>query len=218
VKEANTVYVFAPTKAQLFNQFISPTNSSALRSAAEKGKLVLALPQTRELPWSQKSRVPAGAKVITDSKGSLIDTGASEAVSDTGELRRNRQQGVYTINTAKTQAMGWIGGQRRVVALPQTQELPWSQTSRVHVGANVITDPKQSLIDVGASEAASDTGELRRNWEQGVYTIDTPKTQAAMGWIRGQQISLADVEISSTTMQQSPFKASTTKASACRDR
>jgi Cellulase (glycosyl hydrolase family 5) len=125
VKESNTVYVFAPTREQLFNQFISPANSVALRSAAEKGKLVLALPQTRELPWLQKSRVPAGAKMITD--------------------------------------------------------------------------PKQSLIDAGASEAASDTGELRRNWEQGVYTINTPKSQAAMGWIGGRRISLADVEISFNT-------------------
>jgi Cellulase (glycosyl hydrolase family 5) len=112
-KEANTVYVFAPTEEQLFDQFISPANSSALRSAAEKGKLVLALPQTRELPWLQKSRVPAGAKMITDPKGSLIDAGASEAVSDTGELHRNWEQGTYTINTPKTQAaMGWIGGKR----------------------------------------------------------------------------------------------------------
>jgi hypothetical protein len=113
VKEANTVYVFAPTQEQLFNQLVSPANSLALRSATEKGRLVVALPQTQELPWSQQSRVPAGANVITDPKQSLIDTGASEAVSDTGELRRNWEQGVYTINTPKTQAaMGWIGGQR----------------------------------------------------------------------------------------------------------
>ena len=45
----------------------------------------------------------------------------------------------------------------------------------------------------------SDTGELRRDWEQGVYSIDTPRTQAAMGWIGGKQIKLADVEIAVTT-------------------
>jgi hypothetical protein len=113
VKEANTVYVFAPTGEQLFGQPISPANAPALRSAAEKGKLLLALPQARELPWLQKSRVPAGAKLITDPKQSVIDAGANEAVSDTRELRRNWEQGVYTINTAKTQAaMGWIGGKR----------------------------------------------------------------------------------------------------------
>jgi hypothetical protein len=113
VKEAKTVYVFAPTQEQLFNEYISPANAVALRSAAEKGKLVLALPQTPELPWLQKSRMPAGAKVITDPKQSVLDAGATEAVSDTGELKRNWEQGVYTINTAKTQAaMGWIGGKR----------------------------------------------------------------------------------------------------------
>jgi hypothetical protein len=69
------------------------------------------------------------------------------------------------------------------------------EESHVPAGAKIITDPKQSLIDAGASEATSDTGELRRNWEQGVYTINTPKTQAAMGWIGGQRVSLADVEI-----------------------
>jgi hypothetical protein len=41
VKEVNTVYVFAPTREQLFNQRVSPANSIALRSAAEKGRLVV---------------------------------------------------------------------------------------------------------------------------------------------------------------------------------
>ena len=45
----------------------------------------------------------------------------------------------------------------------------------------------------------SDTGELRRNWDQGIYTIDTPRTQAAMGWIGGKEIKLADVDIAATT-------------------
>jgi hypothetical protein len=39
-------------------------------------------------------------------------------------------------------------------------------------------------------EAVSDTGELRRNWEQGTNVIDTPRTQAAMGWIGGKTIGL----------------------------
>ncbi len=113
VKAANTVYVFAPTREQLFNQLISPTNSIALRSAAEKGKLAIAMPQTGELPWLEKSEVPAGAKVIADPNKSVIDADAAEAVSDTGELRRNWDQGIYTINTPRTQAaMGWIGGKR----------------------------------------------------------------------------------------------------------
>jgi hypothetical protein len=111
VMEAKTVYVFAPTREQLFNQPISPANSIALRSATEKGKLVIAMPQTRELPWLEKSPVPTATKVITDPNESFIDADANETVSDTGELRRNWDQGIYTINTPRTQAaMGWIGG------------------------------------------------------------------------------------------------------------
>ena len=45
--------------------------------------------------------------------------------------------------------------------------------------------------------------ELRRDWEQGTYTIDTPRSQVATGWIGGRQISLADVEIALTTQNAS---------------
>ena len=72
VQEAKTTYVFAPTPDQLFNQLISPKNSVALRTAVEKGKLVIAMPQTRELPWLEKSQIPAGAQIITDPNQSLI--------------------------------------------------------------------------------------------------------------------------------------------------
>ena len=44
-------YVFAPTSEQLFDQLISPDNAVALRTAAEKGKLMIALPSVRQLPW-----------------------------------------------------------------------------------------------------------------------------------------------------------------------
>jgi hypothetical protein len=48
-------------------------------------------------------------------------------------------------------------------------------------------------------EIVSDSGELRRNWDKGIFTIDTTQTQAAMGWIGGANIRLANVEIASAT-------------------
>lgn len=111
VREATTTYVFVPGKELLFNQAISPANSVALRSAAEQGRLVVAMPRTKELPWLEEGAIPAGAKILTDPRQSLLDPGASEVVSDTAELRRNWDQGTFTLNTPQTQAaMGWIGG------------------------------------------------------------------------------------------------------------
>jgi hypothetical protein len=129
VSEAKTTYVFAPTPATLFNQSIKPTDSVLLRTAMEKGKLQIAMPQTPELPWLQ--------------------TGAS--ASD----------------------------------------------------AQVFHDPGQSLLDANASESTSDTGELKRNWKRGLYTINTPRTQAATGWIGGESISLGNIQVNATTANAS---------------
>ena len=151
VKEADTVYVFAPTAAQLFDRAISPANSIALRSATEKGKLVIALPQTRELPWLEKSHVPAGAKVITDPDKSVIDAGASEAVSDTGELRRNWEQGIYTINSPNTQAAtGWIGGKKINLADVDVDiDTPNASVAVQSLDENRINQAQSILISLG---------------------------------------------------------------------
>lgn len=113
VREAATAYAYQPSAEQLFYQATTPETSVALRTAAEKGKLLIALPQTRELPWLQPGPLPAGAKIIRDPDQPQIDPMASEAVSDTGELWRNWNRGIHTIRTSRTQAAaGWIGNDR----------------------------------------------------------------------------------------------------------
>ncbi|MEI6299852.1 MAG: glycosyl hydrolase family 5 [Betaproteobacteria bacterium] len=113
VRAATTTYVLAPSREQLYDQAISPANSVAIRTAVEKGRLLVAMPQTKELPWLEKSAIPAGATVISNPAESLLKGDAVEALSDTGELRRNWERGTYLINTPRTQsAMGWIGGQK----------------------------------------------------------------------------------------------------------
>jgi hypothetical protein len=111
VREAATVYVFAPNEDTLFNHAVSAANSPAIRTAAERGKLLVALPQVPELPWLAPSVIPKGVQIIRDAGTSLLTSGASEATSDSGELRRNWKRGFFTIDTPRSEAaMGWIGG------------------------------------------------------------------------------------------------------------
>ena len=152
VKSAKTTYVFAPTPDQLFNQVISPKTSVALRTAAAKGKLIIAMPQTRELPWLEKSQIPAGAQIITDPNKPLLDVDARYAVSDTGELKRDWAEGVYTIDTPRSQAaMGWIGG--RQINLGNASFAVATRNATVAVQsldhAN-ISESRNILISVGA--------------------------------------------------------------------
>jgi len=162
VREANTIYVFAPTPEQLFNQSISPMNAVAMRTAAEKGRLMIALPQTRELPWLEKSQIPPGAQVITDPTLSVIDKNAKEAVSDTGELRRNWDRGTYTINTPRTQAaMGWIGGKR--LSLDDVEIAVTTRNATVAVQSlndKPISDSRAIMISLGARSVPTSANQL----------------------------------------------------------
>lgn len=109
VKEATTTYYLA-TGTSLYNRKISPGSSIAIRTASEKGKLVIAMPQTKSLPWLKPSSPPEGAIIIEDHKQSFIKRGISSVTSDTGELHRDWKKGIYTIDSQRTQAaMGWLG-------------------------------------------------------------------------------------------------------------
>ncbi len=81
------------------------------------------------------------------------------------------------------------------IALPDLPELRWDGRHRAPKGAIAVTDLDKSFLADDATEIVSDTGQLRRNWSRGVGTLDTPRTQAAYGWIGGDAIALSDVEI-----------------------
>lgn len=111
VREASSVYVFAPSAERFYGEAISPATSVALRTAAERGKLVVALPETRQLPWLRHGKVPDGARAIRDPAEPLVDRNASAMVSDNGEVQRDWGRGIFSVDTPRTQAaMGWIGG------------------------------------------------------------------------------------------------------------
>jgi hypothetical protein len=95
VEEARITYMFAPAADQLFNQLISPKTSAALCTAVDKSNLIIAMPQTRQLPWLEKSEIRAGEQLITDPNQSLINVDATYAISDTGELARLGTRHIY---------------------------------------------------------------------------------------------------------------------------
>jgi len=80
------------------------------------------------------------------------------------------------------------------IGLPNLPELGWDDAvSSKAPNATAFTDLDRDFIPQGQSAVVSDTGELKRDWSVGVETIDTPLSQAAVGWIGNRQLVLRDV-------------------------
>lgn len=157
VRPATTTYVFDPGADVFYNQFISAGNAPALRTAMEKGRLLIAMPATKELPWLQRKPLPAGAMVLRDPAKPVLDPNATQATTDTGELTRNWEEGTYTINTPRTRAaLGWTGGKtvrlpdvtldlttrNASVAIQSLNELPVGQSNQVLVSIGTRSQPQ----------------------------------------------------------------------------
>lgn len=113
----------------------------------------------------------------------------------TVHLRLDRQQAYYRdLSPASSAAIRTIAEQHRLtIGLPDVPELDWDRATPPDAGAEVLDDPDRDLLPPGATEVVSDTAELRRDWVLGIQTINTPRTQAAGGWLGGKRIELADV-------------------------
>ena len=159
VREADTTYYLSPGK-KLFYENISPNTSVAIRTASEKGRLVIALPETKELPWLIPSSPPTNAIIIEDYKRPLIKADASSVTSDTGELYRNWVEGYYTINTKNSQAvMGWVGNKsiklddtefnlitrNATVAVQSLEDAPINQSKEILVTLSTNAMPYKDL-------------------------------------------------------------------------
>jgi hypothetical protein len=81
------------------------------------------------------------------------------------------------------------------IGLPDLPSLDWDGVPPPAEGTEVFDDPHRSFLADDATEVVSDTAELRRDFSQGFHTIDTPRTQAASGWIGGKRIELSSVAI-----------------------
>jgi hypothetical protein len=81
---------------------------------------------------------------------------------------------------------------RLTIGLPAVKELPWLKPSRPSPNTTVVADPDRDFVPEGQSFVRSDTGELTRDWEQGIQMIDSPKTQAVSGWVGGKVLKTRD--------------------------
>ena len=111
VSPARTTYCLMLDKARLFDRELSPRTSATIRTLAEQSRLTIGMPEVKELPWLNPSKPPTDAIVVTDPDRDFIPENQSFVRSDTQELTRDWVQGIQTIDTPKTQAVGgWIGG------------------------------------------------------------------------------------------------------------
>ena len=66
-------------------------------------------------------------------------------------------------------------------------------------GAQQVS-PDESVVDASAGEVRSDTGELWRSWIKRIGTIDTPRTQAAYGFLgAASPVQLSDLRLEVAT-------------------
>ncbi len=194
VEQAKTTYVFAPTPSTLFNQKITPANSVLLRTAMEKGKLEIAMPQTPQLPWLQPSVIPANALVFQNPDQSLLDANANESTTDTGELKRNWKQGIYTINTPRTQAAtGWIGGESISLGNIRVQVKTANASVVVQsLDEAPINRSQNLLISLGTRALPQDDGKTPFHVEPltGMLTIQAPQGLSLFTQINGSMSKL----------------------------
>lgn len=190
VQEASTIYVL-DIGAKLFDEAVSPKTSIAIRTASEKGKLLIGMPEMPSLPWLQPTRPPKDAVVLRDYRQSLLDRDVSFVKSDTGELYRNWENGLYTIDTPRSQAaMGWMGGKsielsntrfqldtvNATVAVQSLDDKPISGSEKILISLGSNSVPYKDLKGRSRIPFLSQpiTGHIRIEAQKGlrVYSID----------------------------------------------
>jgi hypothetical protein len=82
---------------------------------------------------------------------------------------------------------------RLTIGLCDVPELGWDSALSTRGGAIAFTDVNRDFLSPDQNFVLSDTGQLKRDWSLGVETIDTPRSQAVMGWVGKRPLRLGDV-------------------------
>ncbi|MEM8977000.1 MAG: hypothetical protein AAGD43_33530 [Pseudomonadota bacterium] len=88
---------------------------------------------------------------------------------------------------------------RLLIELPKTSMLPWLNPKSAEAESTVIADPDMSFLSANASEIIADTGDFRRDFDRGLFTVDTPLSQIAAGHVGGEILRLSDIELAVET-------------------
>ncbi len=162
VREASTTYVYAPKSETLFDNFVTPDNSVFIRSSAELGKLVIAMPYVKELPWLSKSQIPAEAKISSDPDSAVSLPADPDSQVNNLQIRHNWDKGYMTIDTPKSQAvMGWIGGEK--LSLSDIEVVSFTRNATLAVQSlddMPINQSKDILISLAARSLPKSTNSL----------------------------------------------------------
>lgn len=119
------------------------------------------------------------------------------------ELPRDRLYGADT-SAGTSVALRTLAEQSRIeLGLPNIPELDWDTPRPGRETATVVDDLAHDYLEPGATSIRSDTGELERDWGRELHTIDTPRTQAAQGWIGGETVELGNVSVAVSTPKAS---------------
>jgi len=106
------------------------------------------------------------------------------------DRKQTYYQGLSPSNCATIRTL--VEQSRLTIGLPDIGELDWDRKTAPAAGVKIVRETNRDFIPPGRTFVASDTGQLKRDWAAGFHTIDTPKTQAASGWIAGKTIRLSD--------------------------
>lgn len=158
VKEAKTTYVFKPGSHEFYYSSLSPKSSSTIRTLTERSKLFIDIPKTKELPWIETPELPDNAIILSESNLNFSNTEKHSIESDTGELYRNWNDGIFTVNTEHSQVISGNVGNRKinlndvnfeistanaVIAVQSLTTMPIRNSNEILISFSSISEPNK---------------------------------------------------------------------------
>ncbi len=175
VSLAQETFAITPSVQALWNEDASPKTRAALRTAPERSRMVVVLPDHPKLDWDGGGRVPQGSSTVTDLAQDLLQSDESVVRADTGQIERDWARGVLRIDTPRVQAVsGWIGGETITLSdLRVRVETPAATVVAIALDEEPLSTSKRVLVTaVGRARPRAD-GQVRSEPIRGEIALRT---------------------------------------------